>query len=427
MLKRTVFLCCFITACSDTESTKTIATQNIGSVKTVAYTYHSDDGNRLVAGQSDIPNITPRDIPLAEDVFWITALKSENASIWVAVLSNGDTRAYKVTSDGYESIPVMPDNIGAAMPITAVLDNQNQVIIANNFSDGSPYTSPVILNKTTGSRAYIAKNGDLVLSQGDTSQRLAIDAVKYSRILVDDNKNLLLLTKPTLSYDHQVLGDDHPNAAAITLVTTSPDFQVKSTININAPDVLEGNPLIWKDVNNDGNKEIITTLSNINTGARIVVFNEDGTLYSEGTSINQGYRWRHQLMIGPFNSDNEQSLASIYIPHLEPHIEFFRLDDESMTESRFALNYTSHLSRSLNLDKSIAGDFDNDGKPEILLINRDTESELAGISLSNNQANTDWTLNLNGKVSSNVAAVTLDNKQIALGVGQGKSLRVWQP
>ena len=393
----------------------------------MAYPYHGADGNRFVSGSSNLPNITPIEIPLSSQAIWITALKSGNDSIWTAVLSNGDTKAYKITDNSYEEKTVLPNNIGVAMPITTTLNGDNNVVVANNFSDGSRYSSPVIIDKETGSRAYVATNGDLVLQQEGTTQRLEIDAVTYSRLLIDDNKNLLVLTKPTLSYDHQVLGSAHPNAAAITYISTKPIFEVISTIDIATPDVIEGNPLIWKDVNNDGTREIITTLSNISEGARIVVFNEDGSIYAEGSPINQGYRWRHQLAIAPFNNDSQLDLISIYIPHLGPHIETFRLDDASMSENRFNVNYSSHLQISLNLDKSITGDFDNDGKPEVLLINRDSASELAAYSLSKNSANKDWILNLSDEVSSNIAAVTLENNSIALGIGQGRVLKVWHP
>lgn len=442
MKLRTLFIALALTSCAQSDNddenidntTKkgdagaTVSTAYFESVKSIGYPYHGEDGNRYAKGQSDISALQPIDIPLDTKSTWIAAATLGQNSIWAVVTETGDVNAFKVDGTGYEAIAISPAKLDTPVPFTLVVTDSGEAVLANVFDDASPYTAPVIVDKTQGSRAYVANNGDLVLlKDSNTKERLAIDVLNYSRVLIDDKQRLLVLTKPTLFYDHQVLGSAHPNAAAITLVQTTPEFKVLSTIEIAEPDVIEGNPLIWKDMNNDGSLEIVTTLSNVNTGARLVIYNEDGSIFAEGTPINTGYRWRHQVAVAPFREANVNSLASVYIPHLGPQVEIIKTDDGSMDSTREPVNYSSHLSISLNLDKSIAGDFDNDSKPELMLINRDTQKELAAVSYSENNVEIDWTLALADKMSSNIAAATLDDGQIALGVGQGNSLRIWHP
>ena len=422
-----------IAGCIDlTDDRSVIAnTQNLSGIKSVGYIYHAEDGSRLVRGQGDLPNIVPVDIVLPDTVKWIAAVENDLKSVWVAVLEGGQVKAYIVSNQNAVEVAISPNQINTAIPPTVIIENDGSVKLANVFDDGSIYTSPVILDKDSGDRVYIASNGDVVLKTATNEKRLSVNALPYARVLLDDNKRILVLTDPTDRYDHlAVLGSSFKHASSITLIDTT-TFTVSSKITLNAPDVVEGNALIWTDVNNDGNDEIITTLSNSN-GGRIVIYNEDGSIYSESTAIGIDHRWRHQIAVAPFKSANETSLVSIYIPHLGPEIEYFRLDDKSMDITNEAVSYTSHLFTGLNIDMSITGDFDNDGIIELLLVNHASrysldpsiigayEYDASGIRL-------DWTLNLKDRISSNVAAVTLSNNTIAFGVGQGKHLRIWHP
>lgn len=42
-----------------------------------------------------------------------------------------------------------------------------------------------------------------------------------------------------------------------------------------------------------------------------------------------GYFWRHQIAVAPFILNAELNLLSVYIPHITPTIESFRVDDEN--------------------------------------------------------------------------------------------------
>jgi len=409
-----------------------VDTQNISDIKSIAYIYHSENGNRLVQGVGDLPNLTPIDVTLPDTVKWIVAAENDQQSVWAAVLENGQVKAYNVTNDIVSEVVITPNQISTVIPPTLVLENDGSAKLANVFEDGSAHASPVILDKDSGDRVYIANIGDVVLKTATTEQRLAVNALPYSRLLLDSNKRILVLTDPTSRLDHvAVLGSSFQHASSITIIDTK-TFSVSSKITIDAPDAVEGNALIWEDVNNDGTNEIITTLSSNGIGARIVVFNEDGSEYAESSAIGLDNRWRHQIAVASFKSATEKNLVSVYIPHLGPKVEYFRLDDQSMDITSQTASYTSHLWTGINLDMGISGDFDNDGKLELLLVNHASRNYIApsvigAFEYTESGINLDWTLDLTDLISSNVAAVTLSNNTIAYGVGQGNSLRIWHP
>ncbi|MDH5258079.1 MAG: hypothetical protein OEX07_08715 [Gammaproteobacteria bacterium] len=412
-------------------------TQSITDVHSVGYTYHSSDGNRLVKGAGSINTIIPVDISLPSAVSWIASVASGQSSYWVAVLDNGSVKAFKVDASAnnqsgnvsaYEEVDITPSKLSMPVPPTLVLQNDGKLKLGNVFANASVNTGAVILN-ANGDRAYITNSGYLVVSTTDNEKTLPVKALPYSRILLDDNERLLVLTGPTFNYDHvSVLGSSYAHASSITLIETTPDIKVISTIDIPSPDVIEGNALMWVDVDGDGQREIITTLSSRTNEGKIVVFNEDGSQKSAGIPIGLYHRWRHQVAVAPFKSAEEMDLLSTYIPHLGPEIEFFRLDDSSMsTESRQPVSYSSHLYGGLNIDMGIAGDFDGDAKVEFLLVNRNNRSEIGAFEYNNGAVELDWTIPLSDSITSNVAAVTLDDNRIAYGVGQGNVLRIWNP
>ncbi|MDH5544969.1 MAG: hypothetical protein OEZ43_05215 [Gammaproteobacteria bacterium] len=415
-------------ACSPSPSTidEPIATtQNVGKVLDVGYVYHGIDGNRLVTGTANLSTTTPIDIDLPARANWLAAVHSGNDSYWVAVLENGEAKAYKLSGSVATEVSLTPARVNKETQPVPVLQEDGTLALANVFAGASTYTSPVILDYATGKRAYIADNGDLVVNDGGNLQRLAINALGYARILVDEDQRVAVLTGPTLRYAHQVLGNEHENAASITIVETSPALKVLSKIDVPSNDVIEGNPLIWVDVDGDGQRELVTTVSNITQGARVVVYKEDGTVLSQSAPIGSAYRWRHQVAVAPFGGGTEQQLVSVYIPHLGPVLEYIDMTNGSRNTSNSTLNYSSHLQISLNLDKSLTGDFDGDGKLEILLLNRSSRAELAAFELGENGVAKDWALALNDEFTSNLAAVQLDNGAIVLGAGQNRQLLLW--
>ena len=89
--------------------------------------------------------------------------------------------------------------------------------------------------------------------------------------------------------------------------------------------------------------------------------------------------------------------------------------------------YTSHVINTRNLDMALAGDFDGDGQVEILVPNQ-PRAELALIQHTTVGAQEAWTIPIGGQLVTNLAAVTLSDNTIAVGIGRDDgTLRIWTP
>ena len=74
---------------------------------------------------------------------------------------------------------------------------------------------------------------------------------------------------------------------------------------------------------------------------------------------------------------------------------------------------------------AVAGDFDGDGRVELLVPNQ-TLDEIGGIRRTSDGAEVAWTLPIDGKVSTNMAAVPSGSGGLMLGLGREDGvLLVW--
>ena len=210
----------------------------------------------------------------------------------MVALEDGRVQAFSALEGRISEIEITPKKLPPGMPpLLEVLAGQPRLVVPP-AADASPLTAAAALDARAGRLVYIAQNGDLVVWERGEVARLAVDALPDARLLVDERRRILFLSKPTSRYDHSVLGDGL-EAASITLVETEPGARVLNSIHVDPPDVFEGIAPIWADLNGDGEREIIATRSDAEKGARVVVFNEDGEMVASGPSIGRGYRWRN--------------------------------------------------------------------------------------------------------------------------------------
>ena len=386
---------------------------------------------RILPVQANLTTALQIDIPLAGKPAWVAGIPYGSGSTWAVAFEDGELQAFTVTLNGYAQTAISPEKITPGMPLTIYSEHGQLQALAAPGADASPLTAPVLLGQDPVKIAYIATNGDLVIWQSGQETRLPVNALPDSHIILDESGRLLLLSSPTERYTHGVLGDG-VEATGITLVETAPEPVILQTLSIPEPDVIEGIYPIWADMNNDGQREIIVTLSNAQTGARIVAFRGDpstGTwqsaLLAEGPAIGAGFRWRHQLVVAPFGEADENLLAVVRTPHIGGVVEFYRLNGNKLEIVAQVPGPSTHSIGSRNLFTAQAGDFDDDGRVELLVPDQ-SHMRLGIIGLDN--ASIAW-LNLEAELVTNLGATTLKNPGQAVLAGglSNNILRIWLP
>ena len=380
----------------------------------------------MVPGVGALPGAESVEIPLSGTPGWVVAAPTGVGSIWAVALADGRMQAFEVVGREVTELDLEPDRLSPGTPPLLVVDARGRPELANVL-DGSAsiHSNPVLLNQE-GRLAYIEESGDLVVREGDEVFRLPIDALPDARVLADEDERVLLLTEPTGRYGHGVLGDA-VEAAGITLVQTRPAPQVVWRISIPEPAVIEGIAPLWADLTGDGQREIIVTLSEAQQGARIAVFSETGEQLAAGPAIGRGFRWRHQLAVARFGAQDGFELVSVRTPHIGGTVEFFRLTGDVLEITAQESGYTSHVLGSRNLDMALAGDFDGDGQIELLLPDQ-ARYVLGAVRRTADGAETAWQVAVGGQVSTNLAAATLADGRMILGVGHdGEALQLWLP
>ncbi len=265
-------------------------------------------------------------------------------------------------------------------------------------TQASPLTHSIPIFSDSISQAYIDTQGDFILVDPNLHEMLSIsvNALPDARILSDGQGRLLLLSEPTEKYDHGVLGDTL-EASSITRIDDPLTGKVSAEISMSPDLVIEGISPIWADLNQNGEREIIVTVSNAQQGAQILVFNEDGQKIATGPDIGQGYRWRHQIAVAHFGPNDEIEIADVLTPHLGGVVEFYQLDGDQLKIVAQIPGYTSHVIGTRNLDMAAAGDFDGDGNVELVLPNQE-RSQLCAIRRTKNGAEEVWSLKLDDRI-----------------------------
>ncbi|NKQ35617.1 MAG: hypothetical protein HF973_08375 [Chloroflexi bacterium] len=416
------------TAVSSTTSLPTAVPQTITIQPTqFAYTYQQPDGNRIVFGQGNLPNLTPLDIPLGGTPQWVTALPLGEAVMWGVVLEDGRTQAFLVENGAATEVAateLMPN----VAPVMTVSEDWQQAGFLNPPVAEAGGNSPVVYDDA-GNLAYSNAAGELFLLNVRDGNIVQVDAeiLPDGRLLFDENGRLLILSDPTGRYDHGVLGDALEGGGVILVETGGAEPTIATHIVIPEPQVIEGIMPLWVDWDGDGQREIIVTLSDANQGAQIVLYSEDGEQLAAGEPIGRGQRWRHQIAVAPFGPNGEMELATVLTPHIGGTVGFYQWEGDQLNIVAELSGYTSHVINSRSLDMAMAGDFNGDGRPELLLPT-DDRTQLGGIQRTADGAEAAYQLDLPGQMATNLAGATLVSGDTAVGVGLDNGvLRVWQP
>jgi hypothetical protein len=398
---------------------------NFSEESILGLTNHNLDGNRYVTGQIDLENAHEIIIPLNGTPIWVVGIPQPNkASLWLVALEDGTLQTFLADQKGYSEIQPPAETLPPNTPPALLKTDSENILLNAQYENASPDTFPIPISDDK--IVYISDQGGLNIQSPEQSISLPINALPDGRVLSDSQGSLLVLSEPTSQYQHAVLGDNL-EAKSISLINSQGETATINKITIPEGKVIEGIAPIWTDLNSDGQREILVTLSDDRYGAQLAVFSEAGEIISLSEPIGSGYRWRHQVAAAPFGPEGEIEIVDVLTPHIGGVVEFFKMEGNELLMTAHFPGFTSHVIGSRNLDMALAADVDADGHVELLLPSQQL-STLGAIQRTAVGAEIDFEIPLTGLLSTNIASVKFNDRTLAIAIGLDTSvLKIWIP
>jgi len=339
-------------------------------------------GNRIVPGRGSLTSTEPTDVVLGDTPTWV-----------VPYSVAGDDVTWFVTLQSGESVLVSPSG----------------EVSANSASLGGE--PPEI---------RLGESAPEVVSAYD-NLALFPDALPDSRVVFDGDLAVALVD-PTDQYDHAILGDPF-EAKAFEVLNRCTGERTRTTVA--SEDVIEGISPLLADIDGDGVRDVLVTISNDSVGARLSAYRIDGSLLAESEAIGQGGRWRNQLAVAPVGPDGQTEIVDVWQPHANGILEFLRFDDGSLVRVAETAGFTNHVTRTQNVDKGIVADADGDSRLDVVVLTLGL-TELGVLTRVEDTVETTALLPLDAVATTNIAATELASGGITFAVGtEDGRLRIW--
>lgn len=390
-----------------------------GPLRTIS-TGGGPTGNRFHEGAGSLPG-TPMELQTGGPVAWVIAAETDEGLAVIAVDQQGVLAGFSLGEGSAEPIQLNLEALPAGTP-PALVVGQGLLVLGPPVGNGSLDTSPLAL--ASGGLAFVSDDGAVVVTQSTGNRRFELDPLPDARLILSSQGVLAALSAPTDRYPHGIAGDPL-EAARVDLIDLAA-LQVVASVEIPDGRVVEGSAPLWADLDSDGTDELILTLSDASSGARLAVLSDDGAFVAESDPIGLGNRWRHQIAVGPFGPNGETELVDVRIPHIGGAVEFFTMANGRLGMTASLKTFSSHVIGSRNMDQALAADANGDGRPEVV-VPHPAMTSLAGVQRTDDGAEEAWVFDLGERLSSNLAGVTTRDGRFVLvaGLADGRVL-VWR-
>lgn len=413
--------CIWVAVVGQADETNGTSAMNETDEITVGLVHHTLAGNHFIGGNAAIAQTEGQVIALSDEPRWIVGHATGDTVTWFVQTATSELLRVNRSVDGPQV-----ESLGS-WPTLPVLRNGEPLRPLDAVAN--PLSPPVPL--LGGRLLQVTDSGVLVLldTEGEIS-RVELNAPADARPVVSADGRIALYTQGTNQrYVHAIMGDDIEGASLMVLRVEGDALVPFEELPLFGDAVYEGLYPFWADVNEDGVEDLVTTVSDGRVGSRLRAYllTEGATLTVDGPAIGRPGRWQHQLAWGPFGVNGENQLVEVLTPHIGGVVRLYRFSGTSLEIVASQPGYTSHVIGSRNLDMAVGGDFDNDGRPEIVMPSQ-SRTTLAGIQRTATGTRIAWEVSLDGSLSTNVAATTTANGENALAVGtQDGRLLIWQP
>lgn len=390
------------------------------------YTYHNPAGDHFLRGRGTFPHVAAIDVPLRGSPLWAVGYAMETA-VWHVALAGGHLQVIEVTPDGdartlaYETGWFQ----GAQPPVVGVSMIEGTYVLRSDASV-SPLSHPIPVNDFEA--LYINTAGDLVLGREEgIVASLPIMAPPYARLVMNSRGQVALYANAT---DRALRGERMAARALLIVAARDGQIQILTRTDLPGDDIYRGISPFWADIDGDGIEDLVTTVSRDPLGERMRIYMWDGAGIRQevdGPPFGQGEIWRQPFSAGPFGFSEQIEIASMFMSSAGGVIEFFRYNGDYFQRKAGLQGFSANITNARNLDQTAAGDFNGNGRPEVLALDASRRG-VAAVERSAMDAELVWRLDAGAEITTNFAPVELLDGRLALAVGtEDDRLRVWLP
>jgi len=184
--------------------------------------------------------------------------------------------------------------------------------------------------------------------------------------------------QPTNRYDHGALGDDI-EAGALRIITKANKFAIA---RLNDGSVFEGTQPLVGDVDGDGTEEVLVINSNAQGGSAIHIYkvvpaaspNIALEQMAVGPRMGRKNLWINPVGIGDFDLDGRPEILVVNTPHENGVLVAYQYRNGQLVEVDRYGGISNHAVGSPQTDMQLIQDITGDNRPDIIIPSADRET-----------------------------------------------------